>query len=666
MPRSDAPNQEAKAKAATKRPAAEPSHYEEQLRSALAYRRKFGREDRWLRYTDRLRHVYRTGTDTESPTINIMAARIRSLVPQLAIGMPSVKVESYFRPTDPNSEPALSYALEMLWRAEGMDETTRRITLDAETYGIGIGFIGYQAEIGSETIASTRKLFGVVPAAVTERLSDWTAGLSDAFSSEHAETVQRLLAERVFMERVSPFDYFIDPTAAHWTDAAYMGRRIHLTEHAAKQMFGKKAPAAASYGNVTYRENGSDATDPFDENTAPEVRDAIGRQVMRVDVWEMWDARTKRTVYLDAHGKYLLDREWASTYPGFPFDLICWDEVPDNIYPEGLSAALEPLQNELHTIRKRELQEARKAIRKWYSSGPLSTKAKQGLRSDVDGDIVEGNEYDRLEPLQHQPIPADFWLLEQRIKSDMDEVSLTSPMLASANQTIRRSATETAYIQSASDAMIGYRQLLVERFTERALEIMLSLVTSVFDQPLTVKISNADPELTDERTGESIPLGATIAYEFVGTEHAGFYRVKVEPGSMVAQAKDVERQQLMAIFGLFKDYDWFDAKAWATLIANSLPSVRDATRYILTDTEIAARAQRAASSAGGPMTPGLAAPGGAPGPTLPPSDVPGMQGPPAGPDLIETLSGAPASGAVNPTAQGDILSALFGGMSTQG
>lgn len=606
--------------------------WEAQLSSGLKYRAKFGREDRWRRYCLRLAHVfYDTSVGEASPVVNIMAARIRSLVPQLAIGMPVVKVESYTKPENENSEPALAKRLEMAWRAENMDSETRRVTLDAETFGIGIGFCGYETTWGERAIASQRKLLGVIPPDITESALSQAPFLAPLASS--AETLARhLQTERVFLERTSPFDFVMDPVVSHITKCKWMARRIYLTRKEGEEWFGKKAPKAESVGNVS-RSMSDGGTNPFGLKADSEIENAVDHLVRKIEVWELWDLESKKTVYLDSSGTVFAVREWASAYHTFPFSFMLWDELPDSPYPESLSAALEPQTNELNEIRKRELQEARKGIRKFVSNGPLSPKAKRGIQSDQDGEIIELSDYDNVTSLESAPIPSDFWMIENRIKDDMNEVSMTTPALAMSQGGVRKTATESAFIQSAADAMIGYRQLMVERFTEQVLEIMGSLITELFDEPIPIKLVNADSMLLDEMTGMPIAVGEIIEYQFQGTMHSGFYKYTVEPGSMVASAKDVERSHQIDAYKLFAPEAWFDKKKFATLILSSIPSVRNAGSYIIDETEMPQQ-QPAPQGAG----------------------MPGMPGD----------GGASAFGQVNASAEGDMLSALYGGMAPQG
>lgn len=618
--------------------------FEAQLSSALRFRAKYGREERWKRYIKRLAHVYYTDTQVESPTINIMAARIRALVPQLALGLPSVKVESYTRPADPNSEPALSKVLEMLWRHERMDAETRRVTLDSETFGIGIGFVGYEAAFEGETLSKTRRLFGVIPETLTEKLSGFIGGATDGFSKETVEAVRQLLAERAFLARTSPLNFVIDPTADHFTNAKYMGRRLFLSQDEADAI-SKGSFKPDSVGNVAEHDT-SNGIDPFTTKEPGELQNIIEEEVRRCIVWEMWDITRKKTVYLDRQGKVPADdciKDWRSPHSGFPFVPMLWDDVPDCVYPEGLATGLEPLTNELHLIRKRQLQALRTGIRKYMSNGALTAKARQAVKSDVDGEIVEIGETDELQPMQWNPLPADMFNVEARVKADMDEVSATTHMQAGGAAQIRKTATESAFIQASADAMMSYRQLMVEEFTQNVMEILLSIVTTLFDQPLPLKLVNADPELPDTETGMPLAVGDTIEYSFVGVDHQGFYRVTIEPGSMVAQAKDVERQHLLAIREAMSPMPYFNLKAFDTLILSTMPSIRDASRYILSDEQI---------GGGVPGQP----PGAQPG--TPPLSFQGSS-PAAAPSI-------PAFGEVNASAEGDVLSAMFGQVAAGG
>ena len=69
-----------------------------------------------------------------------------------------------------------------------------------------------------------KRLFGVMPPAVTEKVSTLTAGLSDLLSVDKQETVSQLVTERIFLERVSPLNFAIDPELSGFWNNNHVAR----------------------------------------------------------------------------------------------------------------------------------------------------------------------------------------------------------------------------------------------------------------------------------------------------------------------------------------------------------------------------------------------------------------------------------------------------------
>jgi len=204
--------------------------WSDKLRGALTYRALDGREERWRHYISLMAHRWYDGESqiaNNAPLANYVAARARAVAPKLAMGVPGWQVRSVFRPHSPNSEPALSAALTLLWRTENCRMEMKRITDDYALFGPGIGFVGYEERYTDVPIEKNRSLFGVIPlkpGSTLERLADVLPGMSD----EQVESVRQLMSRRVFLKRVSPLNYAPDPTASHVSEAGYAARRLFL------------------------------------------------------------------------------------------------------------------------------------------------------------------------------------------------------------------------------------------------------------------------------------------------------------------------------------------------------------------------------------------------------------------------------------------------------
>ena len=627
----------------------EKTMYEEQARGALLFRGKFNREENWRSYLQILGHNFYAGEKLkkDSPTINIVASRVRAQPPKLAFGVPSFDVKVFGAAPTKNTAPAIAEYLRMTWETEKFDEQTRRVTLDWPTFGIGLGFVGYENSADQQVLDTKRKLFGLFTPEFTEKARRIIPkAMVDIASAREERTWRVVLDERIFLERVSPMNFAIDPCADHFTDAQFMMRRIWLPRERAVMMFGEHCPVADAISNVALYTNTGTEVDPFGDHEDKDLASKLPDAVKRVPVWELWNIITKKTVYLDAKGKVIGEAcyDWRSPYPDFPMVPMLWDEIPDVVWPEGLAAAIKPMNDELHEVRKRQLAELGKAMGAWRVSPTAKRDTKEQLRNLRDGGIVEAEEGE-VDNLARPTLPPEAFMVEQRVKDDIDQVSHTTAYDAGSMPTVRRTATEASYAQSSSDAVSAYRKMSVERFAKEVADRVLAISFATIDSPITLRITNEDAAYLDPITQEPVPVGTPIDYDFIPTEHICNVSLKTIEDTMMAMAKDVERQQLLQMFDLLKDQAWFKAREVAAHIFSTLPSVRDPYRFILSDDEMAKQQQAAAAPQNGmpPAMPGM--------PPMPPEGM-GMEG---------FDNGGQGSG----NMQADMLAGLAGGMAPQ-
>jgi hypothetical protein len=633
---------------------------------ALYFRNVGGRADRWRRYIRYLSADYYNPdalSSSDRAIVNLLSARVRSIPPKLAIGVPSFKFTPVFSSPEPNSAALLGAAMSWLWECEQMGRITRDITLDAALIGRGIGFCGYETYWGDleggkfDRVAQLRPSMGLIASMTGFVKSLFASGERDErldrYNDDAIEAMKLLVAERAFLTRVSPLKFLIDPTAEAFHDAAYMGRELYLTQEAGREMFGGKCPDADSIVNVGLSQSGSDERKTDIENR--DLAANLSSSSKRIHAYEMWHKPSQKTVYLDHDRKMIEKGDWRSAHDDWPFVDMTWDSVPDSVMPEGLGVQIEPLQKELNLIRTRQLSESKKAIRKFLVDDTIDDDMLAGLSSDVDGEFVKRPEGAAgVEALTMTYFPPEFWNLEDRIKSDINEMSQTSEYDAGTGPDIRRTATESAFIQSTSNAMMSFRQTMVEEFVEGVVQRTISTITTVFDKPLLLTITNEDPDLIREETDEfgdpvmeSVAIGESVEMPFVGIDHAGIWRGRVEPGTLVAQAKDIERQQLISIAESFVADEFVDREQLYRYILASVPGIKDVDRFIL--------------------KPEQAPPVSETSETVDSAGAAGLTGPPSG--ITPLMPPGPAAPPVSPggdageiLTQGDLTAATMGGI----
>ena len=568
--------------------------YREQLKGAIQFRNTNNRITRWKEYARIVAHNYTGGTDTTQPVVNIMAARTRSIGPMLAFNEPTFEVTSVGELPNPNSEASLAVVLEKAWREEEVGPVMARVLMDWPTLGRGIFFVGFEAAQEGQVLDAKRN---IAATAATFDQQTKNSGIIDKARKllgmntqnpidppSEVRTFKMLLGQRVFAERVSPFDFVLDPAAQSPQDATFMARRMFLPLERAQLMFGvANCPVADSIANVALYTNETDS-DPFGVTQSIPNLDKFPDSVRRVEVWEVWNIVTRKTVYIDKNGTMIgTPFDWKSAHPGFPFVLLDWDEVMDSVWPEGLCAAMHTLNNELNEVRKRELAELGKAWGVWAGPKTMSAEDRKKLTAADDGAFIglEPEDVENLKPLVRQPLPADVWSVENRIMANLDELSHMNSNVGGGMNPVRRTATEVAQSGAGTDASMAYRQLQVEQAAEQIAERMAAAIFATFDTPIIVRIQNQDGSGgVVAQDGTAVFVGEEIDFPFVGTENAGFYKVKVTSGSMASVARDVERQQAMMVVQAYGQQPWFDLEAFALHHLGMFPSIKDPARYV--------------------------------------------------------------------------------------
>ena len=631
------------------------------VKGAIQYRNRNGRVKRWKEYSRIVSHNYTGGVQVDSPVVNVMAARSRNIAPQLAFNDPTFDVTCVGHEPNPNSEVACAVALEKAWREEEVNPIMQRVLLDWPTIGRGVAFVGFEAAKEGQILDSKRASVAAQASIAKQGVLKATIGKirkTLGFNTDtpvnppsDVRTFKALQNQRVFAERVSPFDFIIDPCATSPQDATYMGRRLWLPLPRAQIMFGKDCPEATSVANIAVYADESD-TDPFGNSGTVQDADKFPDEVKRVEVWEVWYITTRKTAYVSKDG-HLLSQvwDWKSAHPGFPFVLVDWDEVEDCPIPEGLCAALHTLNNELNEVRKRELAELGKA---WsIVTGPKTlpledqvklTQSKDGAYVGIDDDAIG-----QIDVLQRPMLPTDVWTVESRIMANMDEASHQSAADNGGMNPVRRSATEIQKSSQGSDATMAFRQLQVEVMAEQIAERMLAAMFATFDTPVIVRIINQDGSgnIVDQ-AGQPVESGEEIDYPFTATEHASFYKIKVASGSMASVAGDVERQQFATVMQLLGEAPWFDAEAAGIHYLSLFPSIKDPSRFIKKN------------MLGANMAP--TAPGQTPGAPWqqPPADPNAPQGQPVAPPTQQPQDPSTVPGMGSGNMQADILAGTAG------
>jgi hypothetical protein len=445
---------------------APPSHKHqlERIQSELArskrWRRDEGYDDLWHRMVDlyRGKHLNFLGAE-DKMVVNVAFATKNIIAPSVAVNNPKFTVE----PRKPETAPQAVHAQELLnyiWRSNKYKRPFRRAVDDFLICGHGFLKVGYKFVKEEVTFGGTGD-YGDDGEGVADR---------DPQMPGNVESEVRVVDDRPFVERISPFDMFVDPDARNMEEIRWICQRVRrpVADVRVDERYNAKVRKNVS---PTMRsrfddEDSRGGTHGVDGTNVPGSADNGF-----VDVWEWYDVkRHTMCVFADSSvdGFLIAPRRMDYSF-GHPFLMLRNYEVPDFFYPLGELEAMEPLQYELNETRTQMFNHRKRFARKWlYDEDAFDDKGLAALESDEDNTMVPvlpGHKLaESIAPMPAEGTPPEFYNQSDLIQSDIDNVTATSDYARGNLPEIRRTATEAAMIQDASNARAADKLALIEEF----------------------------------------------------------------------------------------------------------------------------------------------------------------------------------------------------------
>jgi len=237
------------------------------------------------------------------------------------------------------------------------------------------------------------------------------------------------------------------------------------------------------------------ATQSFSPNMDSNITDP---SLQKVRMWEIWDITQKKVMTIaEGMDKWLeKPKDWPYDLSGFPFSFLGFNPVNDRPYPVPDIWQFEPQVMELIKIRAMQLDHLKRFNRQIeVQRGALSEEQKQNLALGLTGNIVESDQFGRIQPIAYPPIQADIYAVEERVKEDMINVSGQSPLERGASaKTTTRTIGELLQIQRGAHNRRGEQLDTYEDFLEDVARNMISLLMQFADVPFYVKLTGDEPQ----------------------------------------------------------------------------------------------------------------------------------------------------------------------------
>lgn len=513
--------------------------YRNRLNHARRWREEEGYDDTWERMLDlyKGKHFPAGLEDEDRIAINIAFSTINVIFPSISVNHPKIEVMAN-RPEDENRAVITEAIINYWWRHYDFRTPFRRAAKDFLVVGHGWIKVGYRF---------VEKFEAMDPEEKRESIAEMTAQ-TDLYAADNPELAASLptddeieanvpdskaiiVEDRPFLERISPFDMFVDPEATSLEDARWIAQRIIRSLEEVK--------VDERYRSSVRRSVKSDAVLSSDWMSESQRR-KMDTDLDRVTIWEFYDLQDETIcVFSEGADDYLIEpREMPYAF-GHPFEFIANYEVPDEFYPIGDLEMVEAPQQELNKTRSQMMNHRKKYGRKYlYRASALGPDGRQGLESNEDNiaiEVIDDNLplQDILMPVPITPMSGDLYQYSQIIESDMDKVSGVNEYARGATPEVRRTATEAAMIQDASNARSADKLALIELAIGKIARKVLML---------------AQQYMTDKQVARVVGSeGQQFWFDYEVEDIEGEYDFAVEGGSTQPQNDTFRRQQAVAM-----------------------------------------------------------------------------------------------------------------------
>jgi hypothetical protein len=513
--------------------------YRNRISHAKRWRDETGLDKTWERMLDlyKGKHFPKGLDEEDRIAINIAFSTINVIFPSITVNHPKIEVMAN-RPADEDRAVITEAVVNYWWRHYNFRTPFRRAAKDFLIIGHGWIKVGYKFAEGEESLSENEK---------RDQFEEM-ASQADEFAMENPEMANELptdeeiaanvpesktviLEDQPYLERVSPFDMFVDPEATSLDDAKWIAQRIIRPIEEVKE--------DKRYNSRVRRDLKADAVLSSDWMTEDQKR-KIDSDAQRVTVWEFYDLQRETiSVFAEGGDDYLIDPQEMPYSFGHPFEYIANYEIPDEFYPIGDLEMVEAPQQELNKTRSQMMNHRKKYGRKYlYRASALGPEGRQGLESNEDNiaiEVIDDNQplQDVIMPVPITPMSSDLYQYSQIIEADMDKVSGVNEYARGATPEVRRTATEAAMIQDASNARSSDKLALIELSIGNIARKIVQLAQQFMTGEQAARIVGAE--------------GQQYWFDFNPEDIEGEFDFQVEGGSTQPQNDTFRRQQAVAM-----------------------------------------------------------------------------------------------------------------------
>ena len=580
------------------------------IRSSGRWRDEEGYDSLWRRMNDlyRGKHWPRTTASSEDLiAVNLAFSTVNVIAPSVSVNHPKIVVSPTL-PQDGDRATFVEAVINYMWRHHDFRNPFRRAVKDFLIFGhgwlkVGWNFVEQERSLGdterqelAEDAMFEANLFGAENPELAGGLPS-----DEELTAMIPQTSMSVVEDQPFVERISPFDMFVDPEATCMADAKWIGQRVirRLEDAKTDKNYKPSARKRLTADAMLY---------PMYESSSRQEREEFLLEEERVAIYEYYDiANNTMSVSSLTGDEFLVDPIPMPYAYGQPFVMLRNYDVPDYFYPMGDLEAIESLQLELDKTRSQLVNARKRYARKYlYHERSFGPEGREALESDQDGRLVPVVDENKplsevVIPMPQTPLSPEVYNTSAIIEDDIAAVSGVSEYARGQFPEIRRTATEASLIADAGNARAADKLAIVELGIGHVARRIIQLMQQFMTGEQVARVVG--------RGGESL----FVTYN--RDDIVGEYDYSVEGGSTQPTNDTIRKQQAVSLLNAMAPLvgTVIDPTALARHVLQRGFDIKDPDKFLMEQAPMMPE-----GPAGAPAPPGI--PGGAGMPMMPPED----------------------------------------------
>jgi hypothetical protein len=456
--------------------------------------------------------------------VNVAFSTINTLAPAIAIGRPKINVNPR-RPEDGDKAVVTESIINYWWQHYGCQPEFQRAAKDYLIIGHGWVKTGYR-------FVEEAKLDDI------QDTADEAASRENPPTGD-VESTFVIREDRPFLERVDPFNMYVDPYATDMNDLRWIAQKSRRTLKDVKNDERYDYTARQNVGPAINTASADFlATNAYDYNYDSEEAMCNIYEYYNVDTGEM-------CIFSDTGDKFLVKPVKMPYVFGHPFIMLRNYEIPGFFYPMGELEAIEPLQYELNETRTQMMNHRKRFSRKYlFSESAFDDAGRQALASDDDNVLVpvKGNEnlQNVVAAMPAYINPPEFYKMSESIEADIDRVSGVSEYQRGIIPETTRTAREASIIAESGNARVAEKLIDIENCIAACASNLIMLAQQYLTGEQTVRIVGS----------ENAPVWLTFDKDYI----SGEFDFNVEAGSTAPRNEAFRRDMAMQIVSAMQPF----------------------------------------------------------------------------------------------------------------